>query len=550
MGLTFHVFLPLTGLMSLIKDPDFIVIGGGSAGCAVANRLSQDGQRNVLLLDAGRHDRHPFTRVPAGQMQAFSRPDMNWLYVSEPDKSRDNRSDIWPAGKIIGGGSAINGMMFVRGHASDYDHWSALGNTGWAYADLLHYFKKSESSEIGDPSFRGKSGPQSVSRVRIDSPLTDAFIKAATERGITFNPDLNGERQEGVGYCQASQRGGWRFSSAAAYLRGTKRKNLSVKLGALVSKVLLEDDRAVGVQYEQKGQQFEARARSGVVVCAGAIASPKLLMLSGIGDQRQLSEMNIALKKNLPGVGANLQDHPVVGISFHVKNARTLTSDLNNPLYSLLHGINFFSRGRGALATCIGHAQALVRTRDTLDAPNAQIIFAPLSYELTDKGPRPYRRPAVGVGVGLCKTQSRGQIRLQSDCPHAPPIIDMSLLEHDNDVSQLREALRLTREIFEAPAMAPYFLDERLPGSTLQSDADLDEFIRGTSRLMYHASGTCKMGTDDMAVVDPRLKVKGIADLWVADASIFPTIPAGNINATCIAVGEKAADLIREDARA
>ncbi len=535
--------------MSFSEDPDFIVVGGGTAGCVIASRLSECGRYGVLLLDAGRDDKHLFTRVPAGQMKAFPRRDMNWLYMSEPDSSRDNRSDIWPAGKVIGGGSAINGMMFVRGHASDYDGWAALGNDGWSYRDLLHYFKKSENSDVGDPEFRGKQGPQSVSRVRIDHPLTDAFIKAATEVGVPFNPDLNGSSQEGVGYCQASQRWGWRCSTAVAYLQGVRRKNLRVQLGAQVSQVLIEEGRAVGARYTVKGERYEVRARRGVVVCAGAIASPKLLMLSGVGDPEQLAAQGIELRHPLVGVGKNLQEHPVLGMSFHVQNSRTLTSDLNNPFRSLVHGLNYLFTGRGALATCIGHAQALVRTREGIEAPNAQIIFAPLSYELTEQGPKPYRRPAVGVGVGLCRTKSRGQIRLRSASPDDPPIIELELLSEEEDVIQLREAATMTRAIFAAPALAPYFLDERSPGAELIQDAEIDDYIRANSRLMYHACCTCKMGVDDQAVVDPSLRVKGVDRLWVADAAIFPTIPAGNINASCIAVAEKAADLIRRETK-
>ena len=526
---------------------DYIVVGGGSAGCVLASRLSEDPSKRILLLDAGRNDRHLYTRVPAGQMYAFPRPDMNWLYMSEPDPSRGDRIDIWPAGKIIGGGSAINGMMYVRGHRSDYDHWAALGNEGWSYEDVLPHFRNIESSEVGDAGSRGFKGPLSVSKVPISNPLNQAFIEAAQEAGIPFNPDLNGDSQEGVGICQASQKRGWRHSTAQAFLAPARqRKNLTVQLGARVDRIILEQGRARGVQYQLDGRSLSASADKGVVLSAGAIASPKLLMLSGIGSATQLARQGIECQVDLPGVGQNLLEHPVVRMSFHVRNASTLTSDLNNPLRSLKHGLDYIFRGRGALATCIGHAQALASTREGLDAPNAQIIFAPLSYDLTDEGPKPYRKPAVGVGIGLCRIQSQGEIQLRSADPDAPPLIKYSLLDNPDDVAQLREAMLLTRKIFAAPAMSNYVVDERLPGKELDDDEQLEKYIRESSGLMFHPCGSCKMGADDMAVVDNKLKVKGVDGLWVADASIFPTIPAGNINATCIMVGEKAATLIAQ----
>lgn len=530
------------------KQWDYIIIGGGSAGCVLANRLSEDSNKRVLLLDAGRNDAHMYTRVPAGQMAAFPRSDMNWQYMAEPDASRENRVDIWPAGKIIGGGSAINGMMFVRGHRWDYDHWAELGNKGWSYDEVLPYFKSMETSELGNDASRGKSGPQSVSRVRINNPLNQAFIDASVEVGIPLNHDLNGDSQEGVGVCQASQKRGWRHSTARAFLKPVlERKNLTIEMGAMVSRIIVTDGRATGVEYKQEGESKVALAGKGVVLSAGAIASPKLLLLSGIGAEGELLKHGIPLTHNLPGVGKNLQEHPCVRMSFHVKNSRTLTSDLKNPFYSLMHGLKYIFNGSGALATCIGHAQALAYTREGLQAPNVQIIFAPLSYDLTPDGPKPYTKPAVGVGIGLARIQSTGEIRLRSADVESSPVIDYSLLDNPDDVAQLREAVRLARKIFSADAFSNYYQDERLPGSEVETDEQIDTYIRESSGLMFHPCGTCKMGQDELSVVDENLKVHGLEGLWVADASIFPTIPAGNINATCIMVGEKAAALISKN---
>lgn len=532
------------GVYTAKSEWDFIVVGGGSAGCVIANRLSADPSRRVLLLDAGRPDNHLFTRVPAGQMPAFTRSDMNWLYEAEADQSIDGRVQIWPAGKVLGGGSSINGMMYVRGHRWDYDRWAQLGCEGWDYQGVLPYFRRLESNEGGADAYRGADGPQSVSSVRIEHPLNHAFLQAAVAAGIPFNPDLNGADAEGVGYCQATQRNGWRHSTAQAYIRPAgKRRNLRVLHHCRVDRIAVEGGRAAGVVCSRRGARSEFRAARGVVVSAGAIASPKLLLLSGIGPAAELARHGIGLTHELPGVGRNLQEHAVAHLSVMLRGARTLTSDLGF-LGALKHGMDYAFRRRGALATCIGHVHALVRTREGIPAPNAQIIFAPLDFRLTEKGAVPCREPSVSIGVGLCRTQSFGEVRLRSADPTVAPVIDYRLLGSEDDVQQLIEACRLARSIVAAEPFSHYLDHELEPGVDVQSERDWERYLRASVGLMYHPSGTCRMGVDENAVVDPALRVRGLDGLWVADASVIPAIPAGNINATCIMIGEKAADLV------
>jgi len=528
----------------MTKETDYIIVGGGSAGCVIANRLSADADTSVALLDAGRKDNHLYTRVPAGQMGAFTRPDMNWLFTAQPDPSINHREQWWPAGRVLGGGSSINGMMFVRGHAGDYDDWAANGCTGWSYREVLPYFKRLERNEAGADEWRGDSGPLSVSSVRIDHPLTDAFVASAEAIGIRRNHDLNGKEAEGVGYCQASQRNGWRHSTAQAFIRPIKhRPNLQVEHHATVTRILLENGQAVGVEYSQRGHTRRLHARRGVILSAGAMVSPKLLMLSGIGDPEQLAAHGIETKLSMPSVGKNLQEHAVGRVEVRFAGMGTITSDLN--LFTAVrHGIDYLLRGRGALATCIGHAMALVRTSPAVTRPDAQIIFAPLDFTLTEKGARPSFEPTVTFGIGLCHAHSRGEIRLRSGDPFDAPIIDYPLLGDARDMATLIAASRLTRQLIAADPIARYVEAELMPGEQVQSDADWETYLRETAGLMYHPCGTCRMGSDSASVVDPSLKVRGIHRLWVADASVIPEIPAGNINATCIMIGEKAADLI------
>lgn len=528
---------------------DFIVVGGGSAGCVLANRLSADPHCRVLLLDAGRRDNHLFTRIPAGQMPMFLRPDMNWLYQAEPDPSTDNRVQMWPAGKVIGGGSTVNGMMFVRGHHSDYDHWASLGCTGWDYDGVLPYFRRLERFEGGASALRGGDGPLHVSWGRVRHPLNEAFIESAQAAGIRFNADLNGAEAEGVGYVQASQRNGWRDSTARAYLAPVRgRANLRIEHGCRVDRILLEGGRAIGVEASQAGGARRWLAARGVIVSAGAIASPKLLQLSGIGDPAWLATHGIPTLHALSGVGRNLQEHAVAGVSVRVRGIGTLSSELG-PLNALRHGLDYLFRRRGLLSTCIGHVQALVRTRDELPAPNAQLIFAPVAHEMTPAGPVIDRKPVMGIGVGLCHTRSSGEIRLRSADPAAAPVIDHRLLSDPEDVRELAQACRLARRIFASGPFGRHVECETEPGPQVQSEADWERYLRATAGLMYHPSGTCRMGVGDDAVVDPALRVRGLDGLWVADASIIPRIPAGNINATCIMIGEKAADLVKDSAR-
>ncbi len=453
---------------------------------------------------------------------------------------------MWPAGRMLGGGTSLNGMMFVRGNNWDYDHWESLGNDGWGYDGVLPYFKRLEDNERGADDYRGVGGPLSVSEVRVPDILTDAFVAGMQELGVTRNPDLNGASQSGVDYCQVTQRRGFRHSTSKAYLTPARnRENLTVRTGAEVTRVVFDGAVANGVEYAFNGSLRKASARRGVVICGGAIASPKLLLQSGIGDSGELRGLGIEVISHVPGVGENLQEHAGMILSAHV-NRRTLTSD-RNPLRALMHGLNYIFRGRGPLSNPVGHAQAFIHTRDGLPAPNIQIIFSPLSYDHHEGGATPYSKPAINLAVGLCRIQSRGTIRLKSSDFRDYPIIDYRLLDNTDDVNQLVEGIRFARKIYTTESFGRYFRDERLPGADIVSDEALRECVREHSFLMYHPCGTCKMGIDERAVVDPSLKVRGTERLWVADASVFPTVPAGNINATSIMVGEKAADLIQDN---
>jgi choline dehydrogenase len=526
---------------------DLIVIGGGSAGAVLASRLSEDDRHSVLMLEAGRSDKHPFTRVPALNIAAVQNPAFDWCYKTEPDPSRAGRVDHWAAGKVLGGGSAINGMMFIRGHRHDYDSWAMEhGCTGWDHASVLPYFRRLESSSRGASEWRGGEGPLSVDEVRIAHPLTQAWVAAARNAGIPHCDDLNGQTAEGVDAVQVSQRKGWRGSTSAEYLWPVagKRTNLKMELNAQVSRILVENGRAVGVEFKQGGVSKTVHARRGVVLSAGAMGSPKLLMLSGIGPNEHLRKLGIEVKADLPGVGRNLQDH--VGTHYAVAvDQRTMNSD-RNPLRMLMHAANFFARGRGPMSTPIGHAQAFVRTRAGLPAPNLQLIMAPLAFELDANGKiKLCDEPAISQMVAVNRPKSRGTITLRSADPGDAPVISHALLGDDDDLNQLAEGLALARRIVEQAPLAAHVKHERPPFPQLKTHQELREFARAASMCMYHPAGTCRMGNDAMSVVDPQLRVRGVQGLWVADASVIPALPAGNINATVVMIGEKAADHVK-----
>ncbi len=525
------------------EQADWIVVGGGSAGCALAARLAERGAGSVLLLEAGGSGRHPYVLLPAASGRAIFNRRFNWMYPVEDDPSRNGRSDQWPAGKCLGGGSAINGMMFVRGHPGDYDNWAKLGNPGWDYASVLPLFKRLEHNEAGAAPERGVGGPQHVSSNRAASPLTRAWLAACKQAGIPPNPDFNGPSREGAGPVQFSQKRGLRHSAAHAYLpMGRRPASLRVQLDSLATQIVIDGRRAAAVRFHCRGQNRQAEARRGIVVCAGAIGTPKLLLLSGIGNPGALAQHGIPLTCALPGVGANLQEHPGVRLSYSATRG-SLGSDMG-PLRNIIHATHYLARGAGPISSGVGHAQAFVRTRREMNAPNVQIIMSPFTIDFEQDVPAIHRGQTFGVAVGVMRPAARGHVSLRSADPSAPPRIEHELLGADEDVRQLVEGCRIAQEIVRMEAMTGLFCGLREPSRELESDSDWENYIRREGFPMFHPGGTCRMGPDEDAVVDHRLRVRGLEGLWIADASIMPALPAANTNATAIMIGEKAADLL------
>jgi choline dehydrogenase len=522
---------------------DIIVVGGGSAGMAMATRLAEGG-KHVLLVEAGKSHRDIRSYVPALMAGMVHTPQFDWMYQAEPDPSIGGRPDVWPAGKRLGGGSAINGMMFIRGHRYDYDHWAQLGATGWDYDSVLPFFRRMEDNGRGADAWRGTGGPISVSEVRSRYGVTADWIDAVVEAGYPRSSDLNGEHAEGADYIQLSQKNGTRSSTARGYL-ANKPLNLDLMLEAQVQKIEIENGRATGVTVQRGGEVLTLAARDGVVLSAGALNSPRLLMLSGIGPAEHLRELGIDVMVNASGVGGNLQEHPGVHLVNEVA-AHTLNDD-SQGLSGVKSLLQFLFARSGALTTGIGHAQAFVRSREGLPAPNLQLAFSAFAFDVTPQGNLALRKESsVSTFVALTRPAARGTVRLRGTDPNLPPVITHQLLGVEDDAQQLVEGLQIARAIMGQPALAEQVTAEVRPGPDCATAEALRGYVGMATLPMYHPVGTVKMGAqgDASAVLTPDCRVKGVAGLWVADASVMPSLPQGNTNATSIMIGERASALV------
>ncbi|RWM83703.1 MAG: choline dehydrogenase [Mesorhizobium sp.] len=524
-------------------EADFVIIGAGSAGSAMAYRLSEDGKHSVIVIEFGGSDVGPLIQMPSALSIPLNMSLYDWGFASEPEPHLGGRVLATPRGKVIGGSSSINGMVYVRGHARDFDHWAEQGAAGWGFADVLPYFKRMEDANGGENGWRGHGGPLTVQRGSRTNPLYGAFVEAGRQAGFELTDDYNGAKQEGFGPMEQTIRGGRRWSAASAYLRpALRRKNVSLVKG-FARRVIIESQRATGVEIEVRRRIQVVRARREVIVAASSINSPKILMLSGIGPAEHLKQYGIQVVADRPGVGRNLQDHMELYIQQESTQPITLNSVLN-PFSKAMIGAQwlFFKSGLGA--TNHFEAAAFVRSRAGVDYPDIQYHFIPAAVRYDGKAAA--KAHGFQAHVGPMRSKSRGSVTLRSPDPISKPVIRFNYMSHPDDWTEFRHCIRLTREIFGQPAFDPYRGKEISPGSHVQSDEDLDAFIRDHAESAYHPCGTCKMGRKDdpMSVVDPECRVIGVAGLRVADSSIFPRVTNGNLNAPSIMTGEKAADHI------
>ena len=536
----------MTARASPGPSADYIVVGAGSAGCVLANRLSESGRHRVLLLEAGPADRSVWIHLPIGYAKTMFHRRYNWGFETEPEPGMEGRRMYWPRGRGLGGSSSINGLIYIRGQPEDYDGWAALGNEGWAWRDVLPHFIRMERNARGADQWHGDAGPQWCSDIGRPHELMEAIIRAGAELGVPRNDDFNGARQEGVGYYQLSTRRGLRCSSAVAYLRPARRRpNLEVRTGAHVARVLFEGRRAVGVEYRRGHRIEQARASRGVVLAAGAVQSPQLLQLSGVGAGASLQALGIPVVADLPGVGENLQDHLQLRLIFRVAKPITTNDDLRTLGGRLRIGLEWALRRSGPLAVGINQGGLFTRLMPEARTPDIQFHFATVSADVAGGAPHPW--PGCTFSVCQLRPESRGRIRLASPDPLQAPSIRANYLASEVDRRYAIASVKYARRLAAAEALRPYIAGEYRPGEAARSDEEILDFARRHGQTIFHPAGTCRMGRDDLAVVDPRLRVRGVEGLRVADCSIMPALVSGNTHAPAVMIGEKAAAMILEE---